>query len=118
MLPFTECLEDYIEHPSARPVVERHQGTLDRSYLFRHVRPLHAQPDGVEALTRRDEQRLVVLPSERDVGGPVLGDVNLFDRSAFAGSTTLVNQMIPILTDLVGVPLAPESAGAFPLATT
>ena len=30
----------------------------------------------------------------------------MFDRSAFAGSTTLVNQMIPILTDVVGVPLA------------
>lgn len=32
----------------------------------------------------------------------------MFDRSAFAGSTTLLNQMIPILTDLVGVPL-PEA---------
>lgn len=30
----------------------------------------------------------------------------LFDRSAFAGSTTLVNEMIPILTREVGVPLA------------
>ncbi|MBI4789972.1 MAG: N-acetylglucosamine-6-phosphate deacetylase [Chloroflexi bacterium] len=30
----------------------------------------------------------------------------MFDRSAFAGSTTLVNQMIPILTDVVGIPLA------------
>lgn len=29
----------------------------------------------------------------------------MFDRSAFAGSTTLVNQMIPILTNVVGVPL-------------
>lgn len=29
----------------------------------------------------------------------------LFDRSAFAGSTTLVNQMLPILTDAVGIPL-------------
>lgn len=28
----------------------------------------------------------------------------MFDRSAFAGSTTLVNQMIPILRDVVGVP--------------
>lgn len=32
----------------------------------------------------------------------------LFDRSAFAGSTTLVNRMIPILTGEVGVPL-PEA---------
>ncbi len=29
----------------------------------------------------------------------------LLDRSAFAGSTTLVNAMIPILTNIVGVPL-------------
>jgi N-acetylglucosamine-6-phosphate deacetylase len=29
----------------------------------------------------------------------------MFDRSAFAGSTTLLNQMIPILTEVVGVPL-------------
>jgi N-acetylglucosamine-6-phosphate deacetylase len=30
----------------------------------------------------------------------------MFDRTAFAGSTTLVNQMVPILTDVVGIPLA------------
>ncbi len=30
----------------------------------------------------------------------------LFDRSAFAGSTTLLNKMIPILVEQVGVPLA------------
>lgn len=29
----------------------------------------------------------------------------LFDRTAFAGSTTLLNQMIPILTEEVGIPL-------------
>jgi N-acetylglucosamine-6-phosphate deacetylase len=29
----------------------------------------------------------------------------LFDRTAFAGSTTLLNQMIPILTQDVGIPL-------------
>lgn len=29
----------------------------------------------------------------------------MFDRSAFAGSTTLVNEMIPILTSVVGIPL-------------
>ena len=29
----------------------------------------------------------------------------LFDRTAFAGSTTLLNQMIPILTQEVGIPL-------------
>ncbi|MBX3010078.1 MAG: N-acetylglucosamine-6-phosphate deacetylase [Caldilineaceae bacterium] len=29
----------------------------------------------------------------------------LFDRTAFAGSTTLLNQMIPILTEQVGLPL-------------
>lgn len=29
----------------------------------------------------------------------------MLDRTAFAGSTTLLNQMIPILTDVVGVPL-------------
>jgi N-acetylglucosamine-6-phosphate deacetylase len=29
----------------------------------------------------------------------------LFDRTAFAGSTTLVGQMIPILTDVAGIPL-------------
>jgi len=32
----------------------------------------------------------------------------MFDRSAFAGSTTLLNQMIPVLTQVVGVPL-PEA---------
>lgn len=32
----------------------------------------------------------------------------MFDRSAFAGSTTLLNQMIPILTEVVGIPL-PEA---------
>jgi N-acetylglucosamine-6-phosphate deacetylase len=30
----------------------------------------------------------------------------MFDRTAFAGSTTLVNEMIPILTNVVGIPLA------------
>jgi N-acetylglucosamine-6-phosphate deacetylase len=29
----------------------------------------------------------------------------MLDRTAFGGSTTLLNQMIPILTDKVGVPL-------------
>jgi len=29
----------------------------------------------------------------------------MFDRTAFAGSTTLVNQMIPVLTDVIGIPL-------------
>jgi N-acetylglucosamine-6-phosphate deacetylase len=29
----------------------------------------------------------------------------MFDRSAFAGSSTLLNQMIPILIDVVGIPL-------------
>jgi N-acetylglucosamine-6-phosphate deacetylase len=29
----------------------------------------------------------------------------LFDRTAFAGSTTLVSQMIPILSDVAGIPL-------------
>jgi N-acetylglucosamine-6-phosphate deacetylase len=29
----------------------------------------------------------------------------LLDRTAFAGSTTLLNRMIPILTDVVGIPL-------------
>lgn len=29
----------------------------------------------------------------------------LFDRTAFAGSSTLLNQMIPILTEAVGIPL-------------
>jgi N-acetylglucosamine-6-phosphate deacetylase len=29
----------------------------------------------------------------------------MLDRSAFAGSTTLLNQMIPILTEMVGIPL-------------
>jgi N-acetylglucosamine-6-phosphate deacetylase len=29
----------------------------------------------------------------------------MFDRTSFAGSTTLVNQMVPILTDAVGIPL-------------
>jgi N-acetylglucosamine-6-phosphate deacetylase len=32
----------------------------------------------------------------------------MFDRSAFAGSTTLLNQMIPVLVEAVGVPL-PEA---------
>ena len=30
----------------------------------------------------------------------------MFDRSSFAGSTTLISQMIPVLTNVVGVPLA------------
>ncbi len=29
----------------------------------------------------------------------------MFDRTSFAGSTTLLNQMIPVLTDVVGIPL-------------
>jgi N-acetylglucosamine-6-phosphate deacetylase len=29
----------------------------------------------------------------------------MLDRSAFAGSTTLLNQMVPVLTEVVGVPL-------------
>jgi N-acetylglucosamine-6-phosphate deacetylase len=29
----------------------------------------------------------------------------MLDRTAFAGSTTLVNQMIPILTEAAGIPL-------------
>ncbi len=32
----------------------------------------------------------------------------LFDRTAFAGSATLLNQMIPVLTEVVGIPL-PEA---------
>jgi N-acetylglucosamine-6-phosphate deacetylase len=32
----------------------------------------------------------------------------MFDRTSFAGSTTLLNQMIPVLTDVVGIPL-PEA---------
>jgi N-acetylglucosamine-6-phosphate deacetylase len=32
----------------------------------------------------------------------------MLDRSSFAGSTTLLNQMIPVLTEIVGVPL-PEA---------
>lgn len=30
----------------------------------------------------------------------------MFDRSCFAGSTTLVNSMLPVLTDKVGIPLS------------
>jgi N-acetylglucosamine-6-phosphate deacetylase len=30
----------------------------------------------------------------------------MLDRSSFAGSTTLLNQMVPILTEVVGIPLA------------
>jgi N-acetylglucosamine-6-phosphate deacetylase len=33
------------------------------------------------------------------------GVAMLVDQTAFAGSTTLLNQMIPILTDVVGIPL-------------
>lgn len=29
----------------------------------------------------------------------------LLDHTQFAGSTTMVNQMVPILTDIVGIPL-------------
>ena len=29
----------------------------------------------------------------------------MFDRSCFAGSTTLLNQMVPILIEKVGIPL-------------
>ena len=29
----------------------------------------------------------------------------MLDRTCFGGSTTLLNQMVPILTDVVGVPL-------------
>jgi N-acetylglucosamine-6-phosphate deacetylase len=32
----------------------------------------------------------------------------MFDRSAFAGSSTLLNQMLPVLIDIVGIPL-PEA---------
>ncbi len=32
----------------------------------------------------------------------------MFDRSCFAGSSTLLNEMIPVLTEYVGVPL-PEA---------
>jgi N-acetylglucosamine-6-phosphate deacetylase len=32
----------------------------------------------------------------------------MFDRSSFAGSTTLLNQMIPVLTEVVGTSL-PEA---------
>ena len=32
----------------------------------------------------------------------------MFDRSCFAGSTTLLNEMLPVLTDVVGIPL-PEA---------
>ena len=32
----------------------------------------------------------------------------MFDRIAFAGSSTLLNQMLPILIDIVGIPL-PEA---------
>jgi N-acetylglucosamine-6-phosphate deacetylase len=32
----------------------------------------------------------------------------MFDRTSFAGSTTLLNEMIPVLTDVVGIPL-PEA---------
>jgi N-acetylglucosamine-6-phosphate deacetylase len=32
----------------------------------------------------------------------------MLDRSSFAGSTTLLNEMIPVLTDVVGIPL-PEA---------
>ena len=33
------------------------------------------------------------------------GVAMLVDQTAFAGSTTLLNQMIPILTEVVGIPL-------------
>jgi N-acetylglucosamine-6-phosphate deacetylase len=36
----------------------------------------------------------------------------LYDRSAFAGSTTLLSGMIPILHDVVGIPLAEAVAMA------
>jgi N-acetylglucosamine-6-phosphate deacetylase len=29
----------------------------------------------------------------------------MLDRSAFAGSTTLLNQMLPVLVDVVGMPV-------------
>jgi N-acetylglucosamine-6-phosphate deacetylase len=46
--------------------------------------------------------RFVMGGMEYEVGD---GVGMMFDRSAFAGSTTLLNQMIPILTDVVGIPL-------------
>ncbi len=46
--------------------------------------------------------RFVMGGMEYEVGD---GVGMMFDRSAFAGSTTLLNQMIPILIDVVGIPL-------------
>jgi N-acetylglucosamine-6-phosphate deacetylase len=46
--------------------------------------------------------RFVMGGMEYEVGD---GVGMMFDRSAFAGSTTLLNQMIPILIDEVGIPL-------------
>jgi N-acetylglucosamine-6-phosphate deacetylase len=46
--------------------------------------------------------RFIMGGMEYEVGD---GVGMMFDRSAFAGSTTLLNQMIPILIDVVGIPL-------------
>jgi N-acetylglucosamine-6-phosphate deacetylase len=46
--------------------------------------------------------RFVMGGMEYEVGD---GVGMMFDRSAFAGSTTLLNEMIPILIDEVGIPL-------------
>jgi len=57
---------------------------------------------------------MIGMPLEQPVGRFGMGDMKyevregvgmLFDRTAFAGSTTLVSQMIPILTDVAGIPL-------------
>ncbi len=52
-----------------------------------------------------DGQHFRVGPMEYEVRD---GVAMMLDHSAFAGSTTLVNQMVPILTQVVGIPL-PEA---------
>lgn len=50
----------------------------------------------------QEGERFRMGDMEYDVSG---GVGMMLDRSSFAGSTTLLNQMIPVLTEVVGIPL-------------
>jgi N-acetylglucosamine-6-phosphate deacetylase len=63
---------------------------------------LCAVSDATSGAGLPDGSRFVMGGMEYEVND---GVGMMFDRSAFAGSSTLLNQMIPILIDVVGIPL-------------
>jgi N-acetylglucosamine-6-phosphate deacetylase len=71
---------------------------------YKCIRPdrLCAISDATSGAGLPEGSRFVMGGMEYEVGD---GVGMMFDRSAFAGSTTLLNQMIPILIDVVGIPL-------------